>query len=74
MGLPHNVPHYHPFSMGVRACPGQRIAYNIIKVIAGNLLLGHRLEAGGQLPFFSTNLMLPVTPCRVLLRIIPVIE
>jgi len=32
MGQPFNMPGFHPFSMGVRACPGQRIAFIVLKV------------------------------------------
>ena len=37
LSLPHNTPNFHPFSMGVRSCPGKKIADAIIKQIAGNL-------------------------------------
>lgn len=68
---PHNVPNYHPFSMGVRACPGQRIAYNVLKLVAANMVLKYDIEplVGAPDTKFAENLMLPVTPSNILLRL-----
>lgn len=61
---PHNVPNFHPFSMGVRSCPGQRIAYNILKLVVANVLAKYDVEpqVGARDVRFAPNLMLPVTP------------
>ena len=55
--------HYHPFSMGVRGCPGQAVAFMITKLVAGRLLAALRIRtASGSVPSFKPNLMLPNTP------------
>jgi cytochrome P450 len=66
---PYNVPAFHPFSMGVRACPGQRIAFTILKLIVANLTMRFEVAPAESYPapHFDANLMLPVTPMKMML-------
>jgi cytochrome P450 len=54
--------------MGIRGCPGQRIAFTMIKMIAANLALRYDLTPmrdPPHQPCFERNLMLPVTPQHI---------
>ena len=70
MDKPYNIPNYHPFSMGVRSCPGQRIAYNLIKLITANLVHKNNIDSfvDKNMNLFESNLMLPVTPSNINLK------
>jgi cytochrome P450 len=69
LNKPNNVPAFHPFSMGLRACPGQRIAFSILELIVANMLLNFEVKPaeGFEPPHFDGNLMLPVTPMNMML-------
>ena len=63
IGKPHNIANYHPFSMGIRSCPGQRIAYTVLKLIVANIIIKYEITSrSSEEPSFQPNLMLPVTP------------
>ena len=71
---PNNVQNYHPFSMGVRGCPGQRIAFTVIMMIAVNLTMIYDFEPladAPEMPKFENNLMLPVTPLDIYIKFTP---
>jgi len=60
---PHNIANYHPFSMGIRSCPGQRIAYTVLKLVVANIIIQYEITSlSSDEPSFQPNLMLPVTP------------
>ena len=68
---PHNIPNYHPFSMGIRSCPGQRIAYNVLKLVVANIVTKYEIKLSSKSSLdamFQQNLMLPVTPTKIFLE------
>ena len=68
IGKPLNSPNYHPFSMGIRSCPGLKIAYNILKLVVANIIAKFDVTLSAnstQEPSFQPNLMLPVTPTDI---------
>lgn len=67
---PHNIKNYHPFSQGVRSCPGQRIAYAVLKLVVADILIKYDVSlssTSSNEPEFQPNLMLPVTPRNIYL-------
>ena len=69
-GQGSKAPHYYPFSMGVRGCPGQAVAFMISKLVASRVFAFLRLTHAtvGDVPF-KPNLMLPNTPQGMLMHI-----
>lgn len=65
-----SVPGFHPFSMGMRSCPGYQIAFSIIKFVVSNLIFHFEIRAKceNSLPKFDCNLMLPVTPIDMMIN------
>ena len=64
--------HYFPFSMGVRGCPGQAVAFMISKLVAERLLARASMRTatrGGEPPAFKSNVMLPNTPVCVMVSL-----
>ena len=60
--------HYYPFSMGVRGCPGQAVAFMIAKLVAARVLARVRLApASPGEPAFKPSLMLPNTPVSMMM-------
>ena len=53
MGATTKPDHYYPFSMGVRGCPGQAVAFMISKLVASRLITALRLTPGMLLPSLS---------------------
>jgi cytochrome P450 len=70
-GKAANVSFFHPFSMGVRGCPGQQMGYSLIKFFAVHFLETFKPSINDAMPepIFDTNLMLPVTPQGVYLSL-----
>ncbi|EKX31726.1 hypothetical protein GUITHDRAFT_156504 [Guillardia theta CCMP2712] len=64
--------HYYPFSMGLRGCPGQAVAFYISKLVVIRLLSSFRFSSQSQQePLFKPSLMLPNTPAEMNLAVAP---
>ena len=57
--------------MGIRSCPGQRIAYNVLKLVVANIVTKYEIKLSSKSSLdamFQQNLMLPVTPTKIFLE------
>lgn len=67
LGKPFNVPHFHPFSMGVRGCPGRQVAFALCKLVVGRVAARFELAPAPSAapPRFSSSVVLSNTPAGV---------
>lgn len=67
---PTNVAYYHPFSMGMRACPGKAVAYTMIKYVVARILTRLELTPMPDMPSpaFSGSVVLSNTPIQIYLN------
>jgi cytochrome P450 len=70
LDLPTNVAFYHPFSMGMRGCPGKAVAYTMIKYVVARILTRVELEPmpNTPSPAFSGSVVLSNTPINIYLK------
>jgi cytochrome P450 len=70
MDKPTNVAFYHPFSMGMRGCPGKAVAYTMIKYSVVRILTCVELEPmpNKPSPSFSGSVVLSNTPINIYLN------
>ena len=74
------VPSWHPFSLGVRSCPGMRIGFAVLKTIVANIIINYHVQIKETNPLvdhddtcstspqFDSNLMLPCTPTNTFMK------
>jgi cytochrome P450 len=69
LNKPNNVPFYHPFSMGLRGCPGRVVAYAMIKYVVARVLTKYELSPSPDMPEpqFDGSVVLSNTPIGVYL-------
>ena len=77
LNRPYNVPSWHPFSLGVRSCPGMRIGMAVLKTIAANIVLKYHIEVrdsnisqnnSSGTSQFDSDMMLPCTPINTYMK------